>query len=250
MKDNIFEVKIKSLTPIWTGDENGGNTTLRETGIIGSLRWWYEALIRGLGGTACDPTNTKCNKKNHCDACELFGCTGWARKFRLDVEKVNDYITLRFIKLRDVKDVERGLLNKTLNIIADYGAIGGRIAEYRYGLIEIESNDLNNFTLNKREIENYLKRKGNRFDKPNISMFVFINNDLKYEIVENMKNNLLFLKGTHEKAKKYFYKICNDKPYCFFAYAENDSEYKQILQLLNNTNVLFVKGTDLLEGLK
>ena len=22
------------------------NTTLRETGIIGSIRWWYEALIR------------------------------------------------------------------------------------------------------------------------------------------------------------------------------------------------------------
>lgn len=32
------------------------------------------------------PTNTKCEGKNHCDACELFGCTGWARKFRLEVE--------------------------------------------------------------------------------------------------------------------------------------------------------------------
>ena len=59
-----FVVKIKPVTPIWTGDENRKNTTLRETGILGSLRWWYEALIRGLGGTACDPTKTKCEEKN------------------------------------------------------------------------------------------------------------------------------------------------------------------------------------------
>lgn len=54
---NKYTVKIKALTPIWTGDADGKNTTLRETGIIGSIRWWHEALIRGLGGTACDPTS-------------------------------------------------------------------------------------------------------------------------------------------------------------------------------------------------
>lgn len=90
-----YTVKIKPLTPLWTGDAERKLSTLRETGIIGSLRWWYEALIRGLGETACDPTNSKekCNGENHCDACELFGCTGWARKFRLEVswegEKLN-----------------------------------------------------------------------------------------------------------------------------------------------------------------
>ena len=45
---NKYTVKIKALTPIWTGDADGKNTTLRETGIIGSIRWWHEALIRGL----------------------------------------------------------------------------------------------------------------------------------------------------------------------------------------------------------
>jgi hypothetical protein len=54
MKD--YSVTIKPLTPIWTGDAQRKGDTLRETGIIGSLRWWYEALIRGLGGSACDPT--------------------------------------------------------------------------------------------------------------------------------------------------------------------------------------------------
>ena len=84
-----FAVKIKPLTPIWTGGAERSSTTLRETGIIGSLRWWYEALIRGLGGDACDPTDTKCNMENHCVACELFGCTGWGRKFRLEINEVN-----------------------------------------------------------------------------------------------------------------------------------------------------------------
>ncbi|MHA1300529.1 MAG: type III-B CRISPR module RAMP protein Cmr1, partial [Candidatus Helarchaeota archaeon] len=87
-----YILKIKPLTPIWTGDANKKNTIMRETGIIGSLRWWYEALIRGLGGTACDPTSDekssgKCPdvKGNYCDVCELFGCTSCARKFKLEV---------------------------------------------------------------------------------------------------------------------------------------------------------------------
>jgi len=54
-----MEVRLKTLTPIWTGDAERQNTRLRETGIISSLRWWYEALVRGLGG---------------------YACTGWERK--------------------------------------------------------------------------------------------------------------------------------------------------------------------------
>jgi CRISPR-associated protein Cmr1 len=44
--------------------------------------------VRGLGGYACDPTSeNRCPDKNgnRCAACDLFGCTGWARKFRLKV---------------------------------------------------------------------------------------------------------------------------------------------------------------------
>jgi len=77
---------------------------LHETGLLGSLRWWYEALVRGLGGYACDPTAHSCTFDEEkyrrsraaderqrlldagvCDACQLFGCTGWGRKFRLQV---------------------------------------------------------------------------------------------------------------------------------------------------------------------
>lgn len=80
-----MEIKLKTLTPLWTGDVNRECSKIKETGIIGSLRWWYEALVRGYGGYACDPISSNCDGKNHCDSCELFGCTGWGRKFRMEV---------------------------------------------------------------------------------------------------------------------------------------------------------------------
>jgi CRISPR-associated protein Cmr1 len=42
------EWRLKALTDIWTGDINGRNSRLIPTGIVGSLRWWYEVLVRGL----------------------------------------------------------------------------------------------------------------------------------------------------------------------------------------------------------
>jgi len=81
-----MEITLKTLTPLWTGGVDQTPDRLHETGLIGSLRWWYEALVRGLGGYACDPTgDDRCPDKDgkHCAACELFGCTGWARLFQL-----------------------------------------------------------------------------------------------------------------------------------------------------------------------
>jgi len=74
------------------------------------LRWWYEAIVRGLGGRACDPTIHVCSLSDEnlkkferardsgkspdeaiketdvCSACQLFGTTGWRRRFRLIVD--------------------------------------------------------------------------------------------------------------------------------------------------------------------
>jgi len=169
MRSNSYQLRIKTLTPIWTGNANKEITTLRETGIIGSLRWWYEALVRGLGGSACDPTNTKCDGKNHCAACELFGCTGWARKFRLEVEKEDDLIVLHFIELKKIEDVEWALLNLTLKIIANYGAIGGKttfkptegkqdenkLHHKDFGLIKIIESELEQFSSTNKKLEEY-----------------------------------------------------------------------------------------------
>jgi len=109
--------------------------------LLGSLRWWFEVLVRGLGGSACDPAESdgRCPDKNdkHCVVCELFGCTGRARKFRFDVLdeagkvkrdqiKKDESFRFRFTPLRPIRDEEWALLDLTLRLIGDYGAIGGK----------------------------------------------------------------------------------------------------------------------------
>ena len=135
-----MEIQLQTLTPLWTGGVDGTTDRLHETGLIGSLRWWYEALVRGLGGYACDPTSEdRCpdNNGKHCAACELFGCTGWARKFRLRVLdkdgklvteaiQADQTITLEFLEMRPMSQEEKWLLNRAVWIAATYGALGGK----------------------------------------------------------------------------------------------------------------------------
>jgi len=178
-----MEVRVRTLTPIWTGDVDRKCSKVKETGIIGSLRWWYEALVRGLDGYACDPTSEeRCELDQNrfkkarnegksiqdaldeqiCPACQLFGCTGWSRRFRLEVGgvrendiekgkgstaglKSNKTIYFKFNFLSDLSYEQKWLFKKTLWVIENYGAIGGR-ATWKpdgkwgtdYGLIKIE----------------------------------------------------------------------------------------------------------------
>jgi CRISPR-associated protein Cmr1 len=81
-----LEISVQPLTPILTGGANRTTDRLHETGIIGSLRWWYEAIVRGLGGSACDPTKHECSYEGGlCDVCQVFGATGWKRGFDLRI---------------------------------------------------------------------------------------------------------------------------------------------------------------------
>ena len=227
-----FKVTFKTLTPLWTGDAERKNTKLRETGIIGSLRWWYEALIRGLGGSVCDPTSDNKCKLNQekfkkalrkgkpiqdalseqiCPVCQLFGCTGWARKFRLEIESINlavipeikigtrekrvikgkerylirnakgfmadGSIVLKFIPLRKISSNEWALLNKTLKIIADYGAFGSHTSQGN-GVIQIVENHLP-YRDEKFE-KSELKGKGNNINFPNLDNFFFYKFQIKF----------------------------------------------------------------------
>ncbi len=184
--------KIRALTPIWTGDYRRRGGRLIPTGLLGSLRWWYEVLVRGLGGYACDPSaeQKECKGTDHCVVCELFGCTGWARKFAFAVLDRNGQIQqkqiaansifqLRFTELRPIKPEEWTLLDATLRLIAHYGAIGGKTVlkptdepdpedkderqrkELRhkdYGLIKIEC-PLSFSKCSRNDLESYLKEK-------------------------------------------------------------------------------------------
>lgn len=107
--------------------------------MLGSLRWWFEVLVRGLGGSPCDPSSNQKAGMNdqHCVVCEFFGCTGWARKFRFDVRTeqgavITSKLTkgtkfhLHFAPLRAVKPEEWTLLELTLRLISEFGALGGK----------------------------------------------------------------------------------------------------------------------------
>lgn len=167
MNDLSREWRLKALTELWTGSveikqqknnqpkEKIVSDRLIATGLLGSIRWWYEVLVRGLGGAACDPSfddrmkhpkSSRCpdpavkqpmDQGKRCVVCELFGCTGWGRKFRFEVQdgsgaimkeqiKRNAEFSLCFTPLRPIAAEEWALLDLTIRLIADYGAIGGK----------------------------------------------------------------------------------------------------------------------------
>lgn len=119
-----IEFKIKPLTPIFTGGIDGKCDRLHETGIIGSMRWWFEAIIRGMGGYACDPTESK-NKcpdenGNYCDACKIFGSTGLKRVFRLDILNDGPTNTASDFQIKVVKEYQK----ETADIIKTFNHRG------------------------------------------------------------------------------------------------------------------------------
>jgi len=220
-----LEIKLKTLTPIWTsGIDSKECDRLHETGIIGSLRWWYEALIRRLGGKACDPTDSKCDGEDHCAACELFGCTGWSRKFKLQIIDVNgilvdnikinkEYI-FKFIFLREVYTEEKFLLYTTIKIISDIGSIGGKTVlkpsekpeknkkphHLDYGLIELNS-DYTGSIFTKKQIENFLNKFKNvphKDDFPDLRNFWYVRN---YYIPRDKINSIV---SRNDKNSKYY----------------------------------------------
>jgi CRISPR-associated protein Cmr1 len=83
---DALRLKVRALTPIWTGDIDRNSRVCRETGLLGSMRCWYEGLVRKHGLRACVPAPGEgCTGARPCEACRLFGTTDRARRFRMDV---------------------------------------------------------------------------------------------------------------------------------------------------------------------
>jgi CRISPR-associated protein Cmr1 len=147
-----MDFRIKAQTEIWTGGSNRHNTYLQLTGLLGGIRWWAEALARSYGVRACDPTdeNQRCKKAGLCPICELFGnvAVPQAAKFALrcwnDADGLPDkkeartdplirsttpsdlVFHLEFLFYRSPKPYERCLLAKTIDLISQYGSLGGK----------------------------------------------------------------------------------------------------------------------------
>lgn len=160
-----LEFKLKTLAPIWTGGVEGKDEKLHLPGIKGSIRWWMETLVRGLGYYACNPgsknSKDKCEfdtkayektnnlyaeLKNICPVCQIFGCTGWSGKIILRIDEKKDKddkkkecyepinslfdrkisFSLRFIERKKLESDEKKLLKAALKLIVEYGALGGK----------------------------------------------------------------------------------------------------------------------------
>jgi len=166
----VRKMNLKIKTPIWTGDIDSKSDLLQSTGIMGSLRWWTEAILRGIAKFACDPVDDRCPtkvKKNnkeidqYCSACLIFGATGMRRTFKLHLEggerifsggsiTITPYgrnrgwflgsglkgkMNLDVISLD--KDFNGNLILVTLTIISKWGAIGAK-TQLGYGVVEFE----------------------------------------------------------------------------------------------------------------
>lgn len=156
-----MKFQLRALTDIWTGGADGRSERLHVTGIKGSMRWWYEAVVRGLGRYACDPASHDKDqtcvldanrvkdagslraeiRRSVCPVCHLFGCTGWSGKLGVTVRrsdardnvisgqiKANDQFVISLAEHKRVNPAERTLLQITMQVIATYGAIGAKTA--------------------------------------------------------------------------------------------------------------------------
>ena len=210
--NNGHTIEIKTLTPLWTGGVDRKCDRLHETGIIGSMRWWYEAIVRGLGGYACDPSSDPCKYNgenglaNICLACQIFGCTGYGRRFRLVVQangnlgqlievklsKLGDHnhrgwrmpvnsadsVTLSVLPMREdgLQDFEITALYYTVCLIEQYGALGAKTS-HGQGVIKVS--DWGNLTA-KMSVDEWCeklkqrpaKKSNNVTDVPNFNNFV------------------------------------------------------------------------------
>lgn len=101
------EITTLPITPFWTGNIDKNGSELQLTGILGSLRWWYAGIIRGLGGYVCSA-----NDDDSCPVCRLFGMTGHARRFRIQIEEYNKK-SLGFYTSKDVYKANSFWLWKT-----------------------------------------------------------------------------------------------------------------------------------------
>lgn len=188
----IMEIRIRTLTPIWTGDVDQRSESLQCTGIMGSLRWWVETTLRSMNRFVCDPSGeNRCppkDSKSYCVGCLIFGATGIRRSFRLNISggetvfvgdsinikpsgrkrgwylgsgivedrKNNSEINFKITPLNS--DFDEILVLLPLIIASKWGGIGAKI-QHGYGVVEIEDLSKIEFNRFKEAVEKIISQK-------------------------------------------------------------------------------------------
>jgi CRISPR-associated protein Cmr1 len=164
------ELKLSCLTPLWTGDIDGKSNTLQVTGLMGSLRWWIEIILRGMNKFVCEPTtDDRCPQRDesskiekYCSACLIFGATGLRRLFKINLEGGEKVFTGGALNIKpnrrnrgwylgsgivgDIeleiilldKDFDENLILLPLLIASKWSGIGARL-QHGYGVVMIEN---------------------------------------------------------------------------------------------------------------
>ncbi len=237
MKKEGITFNFKTLTPLWTGDASRKCKIVKESSIIGSLRWWYEKAIITSGEKVCSMNNacslgyekfikalpsnsieSALNEQNICPVCRLFGCTGWASKFKTVLESdvkgedISQYrievssrvkdnairrveglmftednpLRISFYPQKEITNQECRLLYSTIQLICDWAALGGRTAQGN-GVIELIS-----------KIDDSVQAK---YQKPKNSFFLKFQLTFKDE-VQKLINKSLFWTGSSSPIQK------------------------------------------------
>lgn len=231
-----MEFRFKAQTNIWTGGVDRQSDKVHPTGIKGSIRWWYEVLMRGMGLYVCDPrSDDRCSpsskdaqcivyadsarKMDICPACYLFGCTNWSSKINFNIMsgkignqsihispiEAGDVFMAKLVERKLVDIAEKQLLQMTLRVIVDYGALGGKTtlkpseissknAKFHhkdYGIVTRgPDSNIPMEALSRDEINKYLAKfsnnKRNHEDWPDLRNFWFVKGKHLHRVQHNM----------------------------------------------------------------
>ncbi len=193
----MSNIHIKIKTPIWTGNIDQKSELLQSTGIMGSFRWWTEAILRGIGKYVCDPTREEgCpkedkNKKYYCSACLIFGATGIRRTFRVYIDGGKSTFSGSAINIKPSRrkrgwylgsgivgemyleitsldrDFDESLVLLPLVIASNWGGIGAK-TQHGYGVVKVENYPEISFKKFKNAIEKLTNE--NRLSKLGIGL--------------------------------------------------------------------------------
>lgn len=146
-----LKIRVSTLTPIWTGDSDQKTSYLRATSFLGGMRFWTEALLRSFGENVCNITHqeNRCihdsqNGQWGCAACNIFGCTGLSRSFRL---RVIDDDGLKEIKSKKVTIEQQTYNSNGQTRMSLYFPKGGLTGSFAITIMPIRPGDLNPYFL-------------------------------------------------------------------------------------------------------
>jgi len=277
----IEVVRLQTISAIHTGGIDRRSKDVKSSGILGSIRWWYEVLVRGFGAYACDPSeadscqfNTDAYQRTGkveeglrdvCPACRFFGCTGWSKKFKLQItDKESNFdltlnkpdieFQLHFIERKPFLEEEKWLLSRVFILISKYGSMGGKTTLKPpkfpdFGLVKLLQNI--NSTKNYSEMIDWfnmimtnsdvLSRKLEIVPKeyPNLRFFFFNRNIW----LDRQQMNLLvasdhtgFMKGARGISKKLF-SFSQGEGKRFWGYTTGEEMLNIIMDKLNSMQI-------------